>query len=210
MLGYEREAWTQGFLQIAGVDEAGRGPLAGPVYAAAVVFDREFLEREASHSLARLTDSKKLPPARREFFHALLTSSPAVRIGIGTASVDEIDSLNILHATHLAMRRAIETLPAPAPDLALVDGLPVQGLPLPHRAYVQGDGHSLSIAAASVIAKVSRDRWMTEQAARWPGYGFERHKGYGTRDHLDALRRLGPCPLHRKTFAPVAQLSFDF
>ena len=209
MLRFEQEAWTGGLLRIAGVDEAGRGPLAGPVVAAAVLFERNFLEAEADRSLAGLDDSKKLPAARREFFHALLAACPHAQIGVASASVEEIDALNILRATHLAMARALAQL-APRPDLALVDGLPVQGLPVPHRAIVGGDAASLSIAAASVMAKVTRDRLMVQLAADYPDYGFERHKGYGTREHLDALRRHGPCPAHRKSFAPVAQLSFGF
>jgi ribonuclease HII len=209
LLRHEQEAWAQGARRIAGVDEAGRGPLAGPVIAAAVVFQRDFLEAEAGGALRGLTDSKKLPARRREFFHALLTASPEVDVGIGSASVGEIDSLNILRATHLAMARAIGELARP-PDLALVDGLPVKGLSVPHRAIVGGDAASLSIAAASVVAKVTRDRWLTELAAQYPDYGFERHKGYGTRAHLDALRRYGPCPAHRQSFAPVAQRVLEF
>ena len=209
MLRHEQEAWSRGVLCIAGVDEAGRGPLAGPVVAAAAVFDRPFLESEASRSLTGLTDSKKLPQKRREFFHELLTACPRARIGIGSASVAEIDSLNILRATHLAMARALERLD-PLPDLALVDGLPVRGLPVPHQAIVGGDAASLSIAAASIVAKVTRDRLMTDLAANYPAYGFERHKGYGTRAHLEALRRHGPCPVHRRSFAPVAQLTLEF
>ena len=209
MLRFEQEAWAGGALRVAGVDEAGRGPLAGPVVAAAVVFERTHLEREASRSLAGLTDSKQLPAARREFFFALLSARTEVQIGVGSASVEEIDALNILRATHLAMARALAQL-VPPPVLALVDGLPVHGLPVPHRAIVGGDRASLSIAAASIVAKVTRDRWMAEWAARYPAYGFERHKGYGTRAHLDALRRHGPCPIHRRSFAPVAQLALEF
>ena len=209
MLRFEQEAWRAGTFRIAGVDEAGRGPLAGPVVAAAIVFDRDFLEAEALRSLAGIDDSKKLPAARREFFHALLTACPHARIGIASASVEEIDSLNILRATHLAMARALGQI-APPPDLALVDGLPVNGLPVPHRAIVGGDAASLSIAAASIVAKVTRDRLMVALAARHPEYGFERHKGYGTKAHLDALRRHGPCPAHRRSFAPVAQRVLEF
>lgn len=208
MLRFEQEAWRAGTLCIAGVDEAGCGPLAGPVVAAAIVFDRDFLEAEALRSLAGIDDSKKLPASRREFFHALLTSCPHARIGIASASVEEIDSLNILRATHLAMARALGQI-APPPDLALVDGLPVNGLPVPHRAIVGGDAASLSIAAASILAKVTRDRLMVALAARHPEYGFDRHKGYGTKAHLDALRRHGPCPAHRRSFAPVAQLPLE-
>ena len=209
MLRYEREAWAGPRLRVAGVDEAGRGPLAGPVVAAAVVFDKVFLEAEARQSLAGINDSKKLPAGRREFFHALLTACPHVQIGIASASVEEIDALNILRATHLAMARAIEQI-VPLPELALVDGLPVQGLPVPHRAIVGGDALSLSIAAASILAKVARDRLMVALAEQYPEYGFERHKGYGTKANLEALRRHGPCPAHRRSFAPVAQLSLEF
>ena len=209
MLRFEREAWAGPCLRVAGVDEAGRGPLAGPVVAAAVVFDPDFLEAEATASLAGLDDSKKLPASRREFFHALLSACPHAQIGVASASVAEIDALNILRATHLAMARALSQLD-PLPGFALVDGLPVKGLPVPHRAIVGGDAASLSIAAASVMAKVVRDRLMVELAAQYPGYGFERHKGYGTPAHLAALRRLGPCPAHRKSFGPVAHLSLQF
>ena len=209
MLRFEQEAWSAGALRVAGVDEAGRGPLAGPVVAAAVLFERRFLETEAGRSLAGLDDSKKLPASRREFFHALLSACPEVQIGVAAASVEEIDALNILRATHLAMARALAQI-SPPPDLALVDGLPVRGLPLPHRAIVGGDASSLSIAAASVMAKVTRDRLMVELAGQYPEFGFERHKGYGTAEHLAALRRHGPCPAHRKTFAPVAQLTLEF
>ena len=210
MLRHERAAWEDGFSRVCGIDEAGRGPLAGPVHAAAVLFDRNFLEREATASLARLTDSKQLTATQRESYFALLSDCPSVRIGLGVATVEEIDTLNILNANHLAMRRAVAALGNPQPDLALVDGNPVKGLPIPHRAIVKGDASSLSIAAASIVAKVTRDRWMDAQDALYPGYGFARHKGYGTREHLDALRRLGPCPIHRRTFGPVSQLTFPF
>jgi ribonuclease HII len=209
LLHHEQAAWHSGAVSVAGVDEAGRGPLAGPVVSSAVVFEKSFLEAEADQSLSGLTDSKKLSAKRREFFYALLTECPHAQIGIGRASVEEIDSINILRATHLAMRRALEALPV-RPDLALVDGLPVKGLPVPHQAIVRGDAASLSIAAASVIAKVTRDRLMVEMAATYPGYGFERHKGYGTQIHMDALQQLGPCPIHRKSFAPVAQRTLRF
>lgn len=208
LLRHEQEAWHDGARRVAGVDEAGRGPLAGPVVSSAVVFDPSFLEAEAETSLAGLTDSKKLSAKRREFFYALLAACPQAQIGIGSASVEEIDSMNILRATHLAMRRALEALPA-LPDLALVDGLPVKDLPLPHLAIIGGDAASLSIAAASIIAKVTRDRLMVKMAETYPGYGFDRHKGYGTRAHVESLNKLGPCPIHRKSFAPVAQRTLD-
>ena len=210
MLRHERAAWADGFSCICGIDEAGRGPLAGPVHAAAVVFERGFLESEADAALSGLTDSKQLTAARREFFYGFLQECPAARIGLGVATVEEIDTLNILNANYLAMRRAVAALGEPQPDLALVDGNPVKGLPIPHRAIVKGDASSLSIAAASIVAKVTRDRWMDEQDALYPGYGFARHKGYGTAAHLDALRRLGPCPIHRRSFGPVSQLTLPF
>ena len=188
---------ARGFSLVAGVDEAGRGPLAGPVVAAAVILPLTF----ATHGL---DDSKKLTPRRREILFEALTSDPGVRWASAEASVVEIDDLNILRATHLAMARALNRLDPP-PDHALVDGLPVKGLSVPHTAIVKGDALSLSIAAASIIAKVLRDRVMMEMDALHPQYGFRRHKGYGVREHLAALRTHGPSPVHRRSFAPVAQ-----
>ncbi len=195
----ERALRARGILLVAGVDEAGRGPLAGPVVAAAVILPGEF-------ALESLDDSKKLSSARREEIFTLLTTHTEVRWAVGEASAEEIDSINILHATHLAMARAIGALPQ-RPHHALVDGLPVRGLPVPHTALVGGDGASMSIAAASIIAKVTRDHAMLGIDARYPQYGFARHKGYGVPQHLDALRKHGPCPAHRRSFAPVAQAS---
>lgn len=209
MLRHEEQAWQEGFRRIAGVDEAGRGPLAGPVVAAAVIFDLDFLQSDALRVFEGLTDSKQLPASRREFFYERLTGNPRIHVGAGSASVEEIAAVNILRATHRAMARALEAL-SPLPDLALVDGLPVRGLPVAHRAIVRGDAESLSIAAASIVAKVTRDRLMRELAEQYPAYGFDRHKGYGTRAHLEALRLHGPCPAHRATFAPVAQRILDF
>ena len=209
MLRFEQEAWSAGSLRVAGVDEAGRGPLAGPVVAAAVLFEKEFLEAEATRSLAGINDSKKLPASRRKFFYDLLSACPHAHIGIASASVQEIDSLNIPRATHLPMPRAVPPR-SPPPELALVDGLPVKGLPVPHRAIVGSDALSLSIASASILAKVTRDRLMVELAARYPEYGFDRHKGYGTQAHLDALSLHGPCPSHRNSFAPVSQRLLGF
>lgn len=208
MLRHERRAWDTGYARVAGVDEAGRGPLAGPVVAAAVVFERAFVEREAGALFHGLTDSKQLSPARRERFFELLHQQAAVRLACGQADVAEIDALNILRATHLAMARALSAL-RPAAEFALVDGLPVTGLPCPSLAIVQGDARSLSIAAASVVAKVTRDRLMRDLDRTCPGYGFAEHKGYGTAAHLAALRRLGPTPHHRRTFGPVRQLQLD-
>lgn len=187
---------------MAGVDEVGRGPLAGPVVAAAVVFDRAFLEAEACGLLVEVNDSKKTAPSKREAIHDLLISSPHVSIGLGSAEAVEIDRVNILRATHAAMQRALSALDS-VPDHVLVDGLPVPGLPCPSTAIVGGDGKSLSIAAASIVAKVVRDRIMVALDRRYPVYGFAAHKGYGTRTHIGALLEYGPCPEHRRSFQPV-------
>ena len=202
MLQHERHYWDSGIRRIAGVDEAGRGPLAGPVVAASVVLEEDFLKSEEKGSLLGLTDSKLLTEKKRELFFTFLTGCDRVFIGVGMSGVDEIDSINILKATHLAMARALNSLPF-LPDLALVDGLPVKGLPCPSVAIVRGDSASLSIAAASIIAKVTRDRLMRECDLRYPGYGFAQHKGYGSKNHMMALFELGPSPLHRMTFRPV-------
>jgi ribonuclease HII len=186
--------------RVAGVDEAGRGPLAGPVVAAAVV-----LPADLSPALAAmLDDSKKLTAARRLLAYQALCAS-AAEIGVGAASVAEIGRLNILHAAMLAMRRAVGRLPA-LPDLALVDGNYPPGLACATRCVVGGDGLSLSIAAASIIAKVVRDRAMDRLAIRFPGYGWQANAGYGTAPHLAALARLGATSHHRATFGPVARL----
>jgi len=194
--GHEAEMWGFRYGRVAGVDEAGRGPLAGPVVAAAVVL-------RAAECPEGVRDSKLLTPDQREDAYARLVECADWAVGI--ADVEEIDRLNILRATHLAMRRAAEGL-VPAPDFLLVDGLPVKGLPTPVRCLVKGERQSASIAAASVIAKVTRDRLMLEMHARYPQYNFARHKGYGTPEHLRALAEYGPCPLHRASFAPVRAL----
>ncbi len=186
---------------VAGVDEAGRGPLAGPVVAAAVLFAAE----PGPLLAALLDDSKRLDPARRQrAFAALLAARTQgrLRLGIGAASAREIASRNILGATHLAMLRAVARLGEP-PALALVDGNRPPPLPCAVRCVVGGDAKSLSIAAASILAKVTRDRCMARLGARWPLYGFERHQGYPTRAHVHALFAHGACPHHRRGFAPV-------
>ena len=185
---------------IAGIDEAGRGPLAGPVVAAAVILPEDFSHRH-------LHDSKKLSAKRRESIYRELTGSEAVTWACAVVDSTEIDRINILRATHTAMRRAVLALTR-KPDHALIDGLPVHPFPLPHTALVEGDSKSLSIAAASVIAKVTRDRIMEEMDRRYPAYGFARHKGYATSNHLAILARHGPCPIHRFTFRPVGQPLF--
>jgi ribonuclease HII len=194
---WERRSWHEGWRWVAGVDEAGRGPLAGPVVAAAVILPRE-LELEG------LRDSKILPaPVREELYDRIVAQ--AVCWAVGWSEPEEIDRVNILQATYLAMARAVEALEI-APCGALIDGRPVRGLPCDHTALVDGDARCVSIAAASVVAKVTRDRLMRGLDERHPGYGFARHKGYTTPEHLRELRRLGPCACHRRSFAPVAEL----
>ncbi|AHE54932.1 ribonuclease HII [Sphingomonas sanxanigenens] len=184
---------------IAGVDEAGRGPLAGPVVAAAVVL--------CPHGIAGLDDSKKLSAARREALFAQISAECVV--GVGIATVAEIDEINILWATMLAMTRAVEALGLEV-DEVLVDGNRCPGWRWRSRAIVGGDALEPCISAASIIAKVTRDRMMVEADAHYPGYGWSSNKGYGAPVHLEALRRLGPTPLHRRSFAPVAQAHLDF
>lgn len=195
--GPERSLREQGIAPVAGIDEAGRGPLAGPVVAAAVVF----LEEGAVPS--GLDDSKKLTAVKRSALYRHLTNSPLVAWSVSIQDATVVDEVNILQATHRAMRAAFSALPSPARHV-LIDGLPVPDFPAPQTALVGGDGLSLSIAAASVIAKVTRDWIMDAMEAAYPHYGFARHKGYGTAAHLAALREHGPCPIHRRSFAPVA------
>ena len=187
----EDEAFAEGYTVICGVDEAGRGPLAGPVCAAAVILPR-------GHQIPGLNDSKKLTDKkRRELFP--LIKEQAVAYGIGMASEKEIDEINILQATYLAMERAIAQLEGKA-DLALIDGNRAKDFGMAVRTVVKGDSLSANIAAASVLAKVTRDDLMVEMAQEFPGYGFEVHKGYGTKAHYEALREKGPCAIHRMTF----------
>jgi len=202
LLEMERDWWSKGLRRLGGMDEAGRGPLAGPVMAAVVILPLDAAEREAVGSLSGLTDSKQLSPSRREDFFERLHAIAGVEIGVGVSEHEEIDALNILKATHLAMGRALASLGA-LPERVLVDGLPVPGLPCPSTAIVKGDARSLLIAAASVVAKVLRDRRMRELDAVYPAYGFARHKGYGSREHIQALFEHGPCPEHRRSFRPV-------
>ncbi len=196
----ERQWLRRGAARIAGIDEAGRGPWAGPVVAAAVCLPMETLPGDL---LAGLDDSKKLSPARREALFDRLQA--CAEVGIGRAGVEEIDALNILQASLLAMRRAVAALGA-MPAAALVDGRQDPGLDCPVETVIKGDGRSLSIAAASIVAKVTRDREMAMLAARHPGYGWERNQGYGTAEHRRALDRLGPCAEHRRSFRPISQL----
>nr|WP_261486287.1 ribonuclease HII [Acididesulfobacillus acetoxydans] len=193
LLQVEESLWREGFLLVAGLDEAGRGPLAGPVFAAACVLPARF-------QLPGLNDSKLLNAGKREALFPLIQEQ-ALAWAVAEASVAEIDSLNILQATKLAMVRAVNALRV-KPHYLLIDALELP-LALPQRALIGGDRLSASIAAASILAKVERDKLMERLDALYPGYGFVRHKGYGTREHLQALQDLGPCPAHRRSFAPV-------
>ena len=199
LLDYEREFWSRGVSGLAGVDEAGRGPLAGPVVAAAVIL-------EPGVAVDGAADSKRLTPARRERVYAEVLARAAA-VAVGSASVREIDRINVLEATALAMRRALERLPE-APQHVVVDGLPMRSLGRPHDAVVAADAAIHSVACASIVAKVVRDRIMTRLATRHPGYGWERNAGYATAYHLEALHRLGPTPHHRKLMA-TRQLGLD-
>ncbi len=197
-LRHEKALRAAGAEIIAGIDEAGRGPLAGPVVAAAVILPVKFRHRV-------LTDSKQLSPSVREELYVEITERADVVWSVASADHEEVDRINILRAAHQAMRRAVMAL-AVMPHHTLIDGLPVRPFPTPSTALVGGDGRSYSIAAASVIAKVTRDRMMCALALHYPEYEFAQHKGYGTALHLDRLQKHGPCPIHRRTFLPVKEL----
>jgi ribonuclease HII len=200
-LSHERSLHLQGYTRIAGIDEAGRGPLAGPVVAGCVIFPPEALA--LSQHLSAYKDSKKLSPKQRERLYAALLASSAW-VGVGLASVEEIDAINVLQASLLAMRRAVEHCGTQA-DFFLVDGLFQVPLACPQRTLVQGESQSASIAAASIVAKVTRDRLMAEYHALYPQYNFLQHKGYPTQAHRAALAQHGPCPIHRTTFKGVRE-----
>ena len=190
-LFYENEARNNGYHVVCGVDEAGRGPLAGPVFAAAVILPQNLM-------IDGLNDSKKLSEKKRDKLFDVICSE-AVSFGIAFASVEEIEELNILNAAMLAMNRAIEKLSV-KPSLALIDGNRNSGISMPSRCVIKGDAKCADIAAASILAKVSRDRYMLEMAEKYPEYHFEQHKGYGTKLHYAALREYGPCEIHRPSF----------
>ena len=187
----EEKAWQNGYSAVCGVDEAGRGPLAGPVCAAAVILP-------AGIVIDGLNDSKKLTEKKREALFDVITEN-AISWSVSLVDETVIDEINILQATYRAMQQAVEGLPRPA-DFVYVDGNRSEGLSLPHECVVSGDARIPSIAAASIIAKVTRDRLMRDFAVRYPVYGFEKHKGYGSRAHYAALLEHGPCPIHRRTF----------
>lgn len=194
----EAAAYAAGYKHVCGIDEAGRGPLAGPVVAAAVVLP-------PGYDIPGLNDSKKLTAKKRDALYEQLMADERVLKCVAEATVQEIDELNILRATHLAMARAAQGI-TPAVDFCLIDGLAVPNFPLPSQNMVKGDARCLSIAAASVLAKVTRDRYMQQLALEFPQYGFDRHAGYGTKAHLEAIRKYGVTIHHRRTFAPVAQM----
>lgn len=199
---HEKKLRSLGIVRIAGIDEAGRGALAGPVVAAAAILPERFRHR-------KLNDSKQLSPELREEIYQNLTTRSDIVWAVGIVDSVEIDRINILRAAHQAMRIAVAGLTI-SPEHALIDGLPVIPFPLPQTAIIDGDCLSLSIAAASVIAKVTRDTLMREFCARFPHYCFSQHKGYGTELHLQKLHEHGPCPIHRRSFEPVAQPVFVF
>jgi len=192
--GFEWELRERGLRMIAGVDEAGRGPLAGPVVAAAVIFPAGFSD-------SRINDSKRLDARRREELVPVITAV-AISWAVAESSESEIDAMNILQATLLAMERAVTSLQA-APDYVLIDGSIMPGILVPGEAVVGGDGRVACIAAASILAKAHRDRLMQSHHERWPLYGFDKNKGYGTAAHLAALAEHGPCPIHRRSFRPI-------
>ncbi len=191
MKSFERPLWAAGMKYIAGIDEVGRGPLAGPVVTAAVILPEDF-------DVLGVDDSKKLSPKKREELYELIMEK-AIAVSIGRREPEDIDRINILEATKEAMADAVMGLPV-KPDHLLIDAVKLSGLKIPQTSIIKGDARSVSIAAASIIAKVTRDREMIEMDEKYPGYSFASNKGYGTKAHYDGLSKLGPCPIHRKTF----------
>ena len=199
---FERALWQKNLTRVAGVDEAGRGPLAGPVVAAAAILPSHWSESGLPRELEGLNDSKQLTATQREKFFEFITSCCEIKFSIAQIDAAQIDEINILQATHRAMNDALAQL-NPQPQHALVDGRPVRTMRVPQTAIVKGDARSYSIAAASVLAKVTRDRLMLGFHAQFPEYGFAEHKGYGTAKHLATIEKFGACPIHRKSFAPL-------
>ena len=198
LFAYEDMARLKGYRNLAGVDEAGRGPLAGPVVAAACIIPQGLI-------IDGVDDSKSIAPLQREKVFQRLTTHPDIQYAVGCIEAQDIDEINILQATFKAMQRAVEGLPS-VPDFILVDGSLLPDWNYPSIAVIKGDALSHSIAAASIIAKETRDRLMETYELQYPGYGFKQHKGYGTKKHLEAINELGPCQIHRKTFEPVKSL----
>lgn len=198
---YDESLRGKGFLRIAGIDEAGRGTLAGPVVAAAVIMPEGI-------KIERLRDSKKVPEKERELLFYKIRSSSAY-IGIGMVGPEEIDRLNILRATRLSMKLAVEDLPVP-PDILVIDAVSLPSIPIKQLSPVKGESISASVAAASIIAKVTRDKIMLDYHSQYPHYNFKKNKGYSTREHLEMLQLHGPCPIHRKSFHGVMSLELPF
>ncbi len=198
MIKFEKHARAKGFKTIAGIDEAGRGPLAGPVVACACIIPEGIF-------FPGINDSKQLSPKKREELFLKLTSHPDIFYGVAEISHLEIDIINIYQATINAMRKAVDNLKI-IPDYLLVDGMKISYLNIESEKIIQGDTKSQSIAAASIIAKETRDRLMNEFHNMWPQYGFDQHKGYGTKKHLEALEKHGPCPIHRLSFSPLKEV----
>ena len=195
LLAFEMIKWREGFSFVAGIDEAGRGCMAGPVVAAAVIFTDPGRIPDGIH------DSKQMTPEARMAVREKLLAEPSVLWSVAEVQAEEIDRINILQATWKAMRLAAEQLKQT--QFILVDGNPVKGLPVPSQSVVKGDAKSLSIGAASILAKTARDLRMEQYAAEFPQYGFEKHKGYCTAEHIEAVKKYGPCPIHRLTYAPI-------
>ena len=202
-LNEEKKLWKKGFKRVVGLDEVGRGPLAGPVVAAAVL-----LIHNSKFLIPKLRDSKKLTPKKREEFYKLIIKNPQIKWGIGKVSEKVIDKINILEATKLAMIRAIKNLER-KPDFLIIDGNFKLNLPIPQKSIVKADEKVFSVALASIIAKVKRDHLMRNLAKKYSKYGFEKHKGYGTLQHRTLLKKHGPCSIHRKSFRPVRSLTLD-
>lgn len=202
-LQFEKKAWKSGYNKIAGVDEVGRGALAGPVVCAAVVFNKKFIQDNIHSTFKDLTDSKQISEKKRNKFFSILTNNKSIQVGIGTICNEEIDKTNILASTHKAMIEASKKI---IKDFILVDGLPVTGFDCKSTNIIKGDFLSISISAASVIAKVTRDRIMLDMHQLYPQYRFDKNKGYGTADHISALNKFGISIIHRKTFKPVKDL----
>jgi ribonuclease HII len=198
---YDESLRKKGFLRIAGIDEAGRGPLAGPVVAAAVILKQGI-------KIERLRDSKKVPEKEREtLFYQIINSS--IDIGVGIVGHEEIDRINILRATQHSMQLAVEDLSTP-PDILIIDALSLPSIPLRQLSFIKGESISASVAAASIIAKFTRDKIMLDYHQQYPEYNFKKHKGYSTQEHIDMLRLYGPCPIHRKSFYRVMSLKLPF
>lgn len=199
-LQFEKKAWKSGYNKIAGIDEVGRGALAGPVVCAAVVFNKKFIQENIHSTFKELTDSKQISEKKRNKFFSILTNNKSIQVGIGTICNEQIDKTNILASTHKAMIKASKKI---IKDFILVDGLPVRGFDCNSINIIKGDFLSISISAASVIAKVTRDRIMLDMHQLYPQYRFDKNKGYGTAEHINALNKFGKSVVHRKTFKPV-------